>query len=213
MKPVPFCGASTFLYTCLTPCLAQDLLPHREAAKQSDAYLPLADDRIIVLSERLRELKSQGQRLTTLEDALSKVTLQKSKLEAELLDSSEEDSASAELEYALSDAQRTSNAYQEETERLRQDVIRLSQSTEIATASQERLDAIEREHADALRQLKSERKAAKALELARSSSDAKAESSTKERRDTAGRSQCRQRRANLGTRHAANSDNASAQGI
>ena len=213
MKPVPFCGALTLLYTCLTPCLAQDLLPHQEAAKQIDACLTLADDRIIVLSERLRELKSQGQRLTTLEDALSKVTLQKSKLEAELLDSSEEDSASAELEYALSDAQRTSNAYQEETERLRQDVIRLSQSTEIATASQERLDAIEREHADALRQLKSERKAAKALELARSSSDAKAESSTKERRDTAGRSQCRQRRANLGTRHAANSDNASAQGI
>lgn len=151
MKPVPsFCGALLLLYVCPTPCDGQDLTPHQEAAKQIDSCLTLADQRIAVLSERLRELKTQNQRLKTLEDALSKATLQKSLLEAELhaKNANANETGNADLEYALSDALKISNAYREETERLRQDIMRLTQLANLAASDKERRQLAEQEHAN-----------------------------------------------------------------
>ena len=191
MKPVPFVGALLLLYACPAPSHAQDLTPHQDAAGQIDSCLTLADQQITALSERLRQLRSQRQRLSTLEDALSKVTLQKSTLEAELLKRKEQnDAANARIGYALQDAQRTSKAYREETERLRQDVIQLSQSVNTASANQDQLSNLEKKHAEALRQLESERTAIDALKLTLSSNDEKVANSNKEL--TALREQLRQ---------------------
>ena len=181
MKSVPLVGALLVLYIYPAPGHAQDLTPHQEAAGQINSCLTLADQQITVLSERLRELKTQRQRLGTLEDALSKVTLQKSNLEAELLNRNVKDvAATAELGYALKDAQRTSKAYREETERLRQDVIRLTQSVSTASADQDQLANLEKKHAEAVRQLESERNAIESLKRTLSSSDAKVASNNKE---------------------------------
>ncbi|NCF89660.1 MAG: hypothetical protein GWQ05_01685, partial [Verrucomicrobiaceae bacterium] len=58
------------------------------------------------------------------------------------------ETGNADLEYALSDALKISNAYREETERLRQDIMRLTQLANLAASDKERRQLAEQEHAN-----------------------------------------------------------------
>lgn len=93
MKHLPVHGALLLAWwACSALAWSQDLelseeplASHREMSRQISAGLTEANQRAGRLASQLRKLKSQSRRTATIEDALSKVTRQKSRLEAELI--------------------------------------------------------------------------------------------------------------------------------